>query len=487
MRRIPGVFLAAAVALSPLVSHAAAQAEFTLVKTHSGDPFARLGKYTAGNPSESRPSQEVVTPKKKPWLAALEIIVPVNIGIWAVDRYAYNRGYAHISWESWKRNLSRGWIWDPDPLSASFFGHVYHGSLFFNTARSLGLSFWESVPYAAGGYLMWGYFFENDPVSINDTIITTLGGIHLGEIEFRLSSLILDDKATGAARVWREIFAFIVDPIRGFNRLVSSDVSKTSSENGQLREPFHGSLSFAGDFVSQTSGLTSTKFAPSFDFDLTYGIGGDEIAARHPFDLIFLNGGLRFGPDGAHFDLDTGGLWLGKELGGEGGPKHVLGIFQFYDYDNNEVIRFGGTSFTAGLVSLFPMKHGFELKTSVQLGALVLGGATNPYVLVGQRNYNYGSGLAARFQAWLKLSGLGSVTFRVSHFENFTIEGAATSEANESRDFLTFLDASYTLPVSRSLEIRLDYGQCVSRQHFEGRPDVHGDLSKIGAALDVRF
>ena len=307
------------------------------------------------------------------------------------------------------------------------------------------------------------------------------------ENQFRFSSLVLDDTATGANRVWREIVGFVIDPIRGFNRLVSGDVSKTSSENGELRQPFHGTLSFAGDFVSQTSGLSSTKFAPSFDFDLTYGIGGDEISSRHPFDLIFVNGGLRFGPKGTHFDIDTGGLWLGKELGADGGPQHVLGIFQFYDYDNNEVIRFGGTSFTAGIVSLFPMKHGFELKTSVQLGGLVLGGATNPYVLVGQRNYNYGAGLAAKFQAWLKLSGLGTVSFRVSHFENSTIEAAAVSEASESRDLLTFLDASYTLPLSRSLGIRVDYNRCISRQHFEGRPDVNGDLSRIGGALEVRF
>ena len=30
-------------------------------------------------------------------------------------------------------------------------------------------------------YAMWGYFFETDPLSINDLIISTLGGANLGE------------------------------------------------------------------------------------------------------------------------------------------------------------------------------------------------------------------------------------------------------------------------------------------------------------------
>ena len=93
MRRIPGVFIAAAVALSLLVSHVAAETEFTLVRAHSENPIAGLGKYASVYPSESRPSSEVVTHKKKPWLAALEILVPINVAVWAFDRYVFDKGY----------------------------------------------------------------------------------------------------------------------------------------------------------------------------------------------------------------------------------------------------------------------------------------------------------------------------------------------------------------------------------------------------------
>jgi hypothetical protein len=484
MKRTLASLLAAATALSWLVTAAAARTEFTLKPCADG-VLAGLGSYRLAlqNKDESPSSAEMT--KKRPWLAALEVLFPINVGLWAVDRYIYKRDYARISWESWKRNLRSEWIWCEDPLSASFFGHPYHGAQFFNTARSLGLSFWESIPYAAVGYPMWGYFFENGPPSIDDMIMSTLGGVHLGEIQFRLSSLVLDDTASSGKRAWREIVGFIIDPIRGFNRLIGA--STTSPADSELREPLHGTLGFFGKFVSETSRLSTLKFSSGLDFDLTYGIGGGEIASRRPFDLIFLNGGIRFGASQSHLDLDTGALWFGKELGGEGGPRHVLGIFQSFNYDNNEIVRFGGTSLTAGLVSLYPMGGGFELKTSIQLGGLLLGGTTNPYVRIDQRDYNYGSGLAAKAQAWLSHRRLGALMLRMSHFQSLTIEPSATSEADESHDFVTFLDASYTFPLTRVLGVRFDYGRCASRQHFEGHPSVRADLSKIGAGLEARF
>jgi hypothetical protein len=485
MKRISAWLLVAFLMQSFLAAELWSQTEFTLVKR----PVVNLRAGSAGGAAnalaDDDSASEVAAAKKRPWIAALEILAPINVGLWAVDRYLYKRDYARISWESWKRDLRSEWIWCEDPLSASFFGHPYHGSQFFNTARSLGLSFWESIPYAAAGYPPWGYLFENGPPSINDTIMSALGGVHLGEIEYRLSSLVLDNTASGANRTWREILGFIIDPIRGFNRLIGA--APTGTVDGELREPLHGTLGFYGKFVSETSGLSALKFSSGLDFDLTYGMGGGEIASRRPFDLIFLNGGFRFGPSKIHFDLDTGALWFGKELGGGGGARHVLGIFQFYNYDNNEIVRFGGTSLTAGLVSLYRLGEGFELKTSFQFGGLLLGGATNPYVRIDQRDYNYGSGLAAKAQVWLSHERLGSLTLRLSHFESFTIAASEPTAADRSHDFVTFLDASYAFPLSKALRIRVDYGRCASRQHFEGHPSASADLSKIGGALEVRF
>ena len=55
-------------------------------------------------------------------------------------------------------------------------------------------------------------------MSYNDLINTGFGGIALGEVMYRMSSMVLDNRATGSGRTWREVGGFLIDPVRGFNR-----------------------------------------------------------------------------------------------------------------------------------------------------------------------------------------------------------------------------------------------------------------------------
>ncbi len=72
--------------------------------------------------------------------------------------------------------------------------------MFFNAARTNGYSFWESAPFVLVGSYFWEMFAETQGPSLNDLVNTTLGGITLGEASYRLSQLILDDRARGGAR-----------------------------------------------------------------------------------------------------------------------------------------------------------------------------------------------------------------------------------------------------------------------------------------------
>lgn len=88
-------------------------------------------------------------------------------------------------------------MWDNDQFSTNQFAHPYHGSLYFNSARTHGLNFWESCPYVLGGSLMWEFWGENEPAAINDVFSTTFGGIAIGEVLYRTSALALDDSQSG--------------------------------------------------------------------------------------------------------------------------------------------------------------------------------------------------------------------------------------------------------------------------------------------------
>ncbi|MGC3977553.1 MAG: DUF3943 domain-containing protein [Paludibacteraceae bacterium] len=158
----------------------------------------------------------------------------VNIGVWSFDRRVLNTEYSRINLQTIKNNLSHLPVWDTDKFSTNLLMHPYHGSMYFNGARLNGFNFYESVPFALGGSLMWEYFMENELPSINDLISTSLGGSALGEVAFRLSDNILDDRAAGFNRFLREFTAGVLSPSRFIERVSSGKVWRRRSEKGNL-------------------------------------------------------------------------------------------------------------------------------------------------------------------------------------------------------------------------------------------------------------
>ena len=169
-------------------------------------------------------------PPKRPWRAALETF-GINAGVWAFDRYILQEDFAKINLHTIHQNIKTGFVWDNDQFSTNLFAHPYHGSLYFNTARSNGLNFWESAPYALGGSLMWEIVAEREPPAMNDLIATTVGGIALGEFTHRMSSLVLDDSKRGFPRFMSEFIGTLISPIRGLNRMITGDMWKVKHKN----------------------------------------------------------------------------------------------------------------------------------------------------------------------------------------------------------------------------------------------------------------
>src|SRR4026208_1975737 len=141
-----------------------------------------------------------------------------NVFGWAYSRYVMKAEWAEISIKTIKNKFKYGWEWDNDNFGTNFLSHPRAGSDYFNVARSNGYSFWASYPFALIGSAEWEWFGENTSASKNDLINTTISGAFLGEILYRISSNILDDRKRGKERVWREIFAGLINPTRALNR-----------------------------------------------------------------------------------------------------------------------------------------------------------------------------------------------------------------------------------------------------------------------------
>lgn len=284
--------------------------------------------------------------KKHPWRAAAETF-GMNVGVWAFDRYVMNEDFAKISIGSIRRNIKHGFVWDNDQFSTNLFAHPYHGNLYFNAARSNGLTFWESAPYAFAGSLMWEIAAEVEPPAINDLMATTLGGIALGEVTHRMSSLVLDDSKRGFSRFTREFLGTLICPMRGLNRMITGEMWKVKRSHYKYHDydriPVHFSIGAGDRYLADDNYLFRGEHNPYLEFRVQYGDAFDKVNDG-PYD--YFTARATFGLSGnqpliSQINL-MGKLW-GVPLKTTTGMEMMFGIFQHFNYfDSEEVIDGSG-------------------------------------------------------------------------------------------------------------------------------------------------
>ncbi|MGV3540424.1 MAG: DUF3943 domain-containing protein, partial [Rufibacter sp.] len=180
--------------------------------------------------------------RRQPIWKPMAQVLGLNGAFMAYNRYVAKADYGYVSLDTWKHNLRSEPEWDTDEFGINFIGHPYQGTLYFNAARSQGYNYWQSLPFAVGGSVTWEYFGENTLPSYNDMIYTPLNGAALGEILYRLSSNILDDRTTGRERVIREVAAGLVNPVRGLNRLLQGKTKQVTNKEVYEKEPINITL-----------------------------------------------------------------------------------------------------------------------------------------------------------------------------------------------------------------------------------------------------
>jgi len=232
---------------------------------------------------------------RRPWLAASEVF-GMNMAVWTFDRFLMNEDFAKINGHTIKQNFKTGPVWDTDKFSTNLVAHPYHGSLYFNAARSNGLNFWQSIPFAAGGSLMWEFFMETEPPSINDMLATSFGGIELGEITYRLSDLFIDNRSHGAERVGREILSGLISPMRAINRIITGEAWRHSSSKGRVYTsvPVNFIVGVGPRFLAEQEGSKHGTTSMHVSFRLDYGDPfNDDFYS--PYEWFQLKAGFRDG------------------------------------------------------------------------------------------------------------------------------------------------------------------------------------------------
>ena len=375
---------------------------------------------------------------KRPW-RAIGKTIGVNLAVWGFDHFIMNEDFADISWQTIKSNFQTGFGWDNDKFVTNLFAHPYHGSLYFNAARSNGLSFRHSAPFAFFGSLMWELLMENEPPSINDLCATTIGGIALGEMGHRLSDLLIDNRTTGWERTGRQVAIALINPMRFLNRLTAGEVTSVASRSGQIFQsvPINivvdAGFRFLADKRHARTGATALTLNLRFDY-------GDPFRSEtfSPYDFFQFKAGLSFSESQPLLSqINLIGILSGCQLLAHERTVLVGGLFQHFDYYNSEkrisknseevlVTPYRISQVAALGGGLIFQHHGkfrrrpLELYAETYLNVVPMGASLSDHYNVDNRDYNLGSGLSGKLYLGATYNDLWSWLLGVESYRLYT-------------------------------------------------------------------
>jgi hypothetical protein len=404
------------------------------------------------------------------WIPALETFGAITF-TWALDRYVLNADYARIGFTSWKNNIIYGWEWDTDRFGVNFIGHPYSGTLSYNAGRSNGYNYYQSFLFAFGGSLMWEYFGENTRPSFNDIIYTPINGTFLGEIMYRISSNILDDRTRGANRVFREIAAGLLNPMRGFNRLIQGKTFRRTNKEVYEKEPInisiYGGVRRLNDSLSGVFGKST--YSGIINLQIDYG-NPFEIRKRKPFDFFKLRVDINIGVGRKFLDNVLGyGILFGKNFQLRK-MALLIGGFQYYDYWDNTKFELGTIGFGGGVITKLPLSKKSNIYTSLHLAIVPFAGnSTHLGPDTSQfRDYNYGGGMEAKFESTINLSKYATASLIYYFYWIRTYIGL------NGNNFIHIFKPRITVCLYKWLNIGMEVDLYYNDRYLRGYPATHG-------------
>jgi len=432
---------------------------------------------------QERDSTAFCCAKPKPLVAAAEVVV-VQLIPWSINRFVRDEDFAKISFKSIGRNMAQGFEWDPNSFSTNMFAHPYHGNLYYNSARNNGFDYWRSQAFAWGGSLLWEVAGETWRPAINDWVMTSMGGIAIGEATYRAAVVIQDNAGHGADRIWREIAATILNPVAGFNRLINGDMWRVGPNPPEHTPGLLGAwMNVGGRYVGKGNlGQEGDEIKSGYiEFQLFHGnaFGGDY---QRPFDTFTMGAQINFNDAQTIGRLQIDGTLAGRRMNDESSPDMQIGtVVQDFDYVNNSAFQFGGQSLGAAILSLYRLSPKVTVRTKFGVSGLLLGAVNSEYtvVIVGsdERDYDFGPGGKARARGVLNVNGRDWVDLSYDFYYIHTLT------ETDSDHLIHDIAARFQAPLWRNFGVGVEGRLYGRNSHYDLYPNVHRWVPQARAYL----
>lgn len=438
--------------------------------------------------------------KRHPWWQPALKVVLQNVLLNLFDHYVLNLEFAVVGFNSWKHTANPffttdRWKWDEDRFGNNFLLHPLTGAGYYNSARASGMTFYESMPYAFGGSLMWKMFGENagsyDPINhpeLNgrpereDILNTTILGIFNGEVLYRISSNILDDRTTGTERFFRELASGIIDPSRFYARLMQGKVTTVTTDEVYQKEPLDVVLS-AG---VQVQGQKNPRVVLNADFDY-----GDpfEKRDRKPFDYFTLRTDVTIGEGRKLITNISGeGVLYAKNMK-VGNTEMLTGAFIHYDFWDSYNFELATMAFSGGIVSKLAVAPNTNLYTNFNLGIVPFAGNSREYGpdTSQLRDYYFSAGAEAKLEITLNYKGFVSGTLLAYYYWLNTIERPLIT-GRPGNDYIAILKPRLEFHLFNNIGIGIEHLIYMDdRVYTDNTPTIHTTKTQDKIFLLVYF
>jgi hypothetical protein len=410
--------------------------------------------------------------------AAVGEVVAINILVWSFNEYIRGADFTQVSPRSWWENISGGFTYDDNHFTTNMFAHPYHGSLYHSAGRANGFNYWESLGFSLFGSAMWECCGETHPPAWNDWIATGVGGAAVGESLYRLSGTVLDNTATGSERTWREIGAFALNPVRGFNRLVSGRSGRVmpNPEEPEDRIPnvLSNRLSAGVRVIGEGESLSDSSEAHGL-FQVEFKFG-DEFASqrRKPFDIFDFGLQLNLGDKKTLGRLSIRGNLFTTDLKKSENTQHVFAVEQEFQYMNNNAFEFGGQMLDASLHSRFGLSKDWSIRTQLDAIFMILGAVNSEWAFLANdipnrerfREYDFGPGVGGRIQA--NLAHKGRQVFSAFYwYQWLDTQNGSNLNGSDAYHIVQLIGLRGMVPIGSKFGVGADAYLFLRDSHFE--------------------
>ncbi|MBO4906897.1 MAG: DUF3943 domain-containing protein [Bacteroidaceae bacterium] len=457
-----------------------------------------------------------LAPELNLWRTA-GMITALNIFVNRWDDWVLNEEFPRISLNSVAHNFRHAFVWDNDNFNTNLFAHPYHGNLYFNSARSNGLNFWQSYPCALGGSLMWEFFGEITPPAINDLMATSIGGTCIGETTFRISDLFYDDRDRGFSRFLRELGGAVVSPMKGLKRLLTGEAWQHKRDHylyhDYSRIPVSYSISLGSRYLADDRALFRGEHNPYLELGMEYGDAYDN-EENKPYSYFRTNITMGFSSNQPFINRINlmGRIW-GTPIVDTKKLEADFGIFQHFNFYNSEAVKDGtdlipyriseAASVGPGLIYRFPhLENRMNLEQRVFLSGILLGGSLSDYLYIQERDYNMGSGFSAKVQTNMDIKKAGYMNIDANYFHIFTWKGYDRSQWVGKQGFdldytnaqgdpgntrMMAFNANFGLYLSRHLSLDIRGSYFWRHAHYRDFTDVDAKTFELRAGLTYKL